>query len=885
VRAAAAIPAIGLLAGCGLGSLASGPEAPVATVPALLTGALLVAGLAAVLAWRGSRPELVAAATCVAFAAGGARLAADAWQQAWRPSLRVEFERLAGAERARALAGHRLLPEDDEAFAIVAGVLRSDAAPSESGASLSVAVREGLEGREGQEGRDRRVRGGLLVTVVGSLAASRVEEWRAGRYVRMPVQLHRPGRYLDPGVPDGERILARSDTTLVGTVKSGTLVEVERLGSGWDEHAATLRLFTRRTIDRFVGRWSRESAAIVTAILIGDRAGLNDEVQRRLQEAGTYHVIAISGGNIAILAGLLLGLFRLGGYFGRAAMIAVVATLVAYAGVVNGGTSVSRATLMAVIYFGARACDQRSPPLNALWTTSFLLLVGDPLVAGDPGFILTFGATVGILVSQRLPQSTQSKRSTQNSQFLRRGKSIGLSFSACSAVSALYVVIVQLFRASLAAEAMLFPVGAAVFSRVTFAGLALNFVAIPMMGVAQIAGLLVLPAAIVSSDLAFLAGWVAHAGAAGLVWSADLVRLVPAVTYRIAPPSWGAVGAYYLALAVSWALWRQRMQSGSAELPRAARARRVASATAVGAAVWILVPASLFGRGGDGRLHVTFLDVGQGDSALVRFPRGATMLVDAGGVAGAGSFDIGDRVVAPVLRDAGLRQLDYLVLTHGDPDHVGGAAAVIDEFRPREVWEGIPVPSFRPLESLRLQAQSLDAHWANVYRGSRIVVDGVEIRAIHPSPADWERQKVRNDDSVTLELRWGDVSVLLTGDIGRAVEGELARDIQPAPIRVIKVPHHGSLTSSSAAFLRAVRPAVAIVSAGRANHFGHPAPAVLQRYREVGAELFRTDQDGAVFMETDGHTLDVRTFAGRHFELSATTAHHDDTKGTKNTKP
>jgi len=179
----------------------------------------------------------------------------------------------------------------------------------------------------------------------------------------------------------------------------------------------------------------------------------------------------------------------------------------------------------------------------------------------------------------------------------------------------------------------------------------------------------------------------------------------------------------------------------------------------------------------------------------------------------------------------------------------------------------------------------VDAQWANVYRGSRIVVDGVEIRAIHPSPADWERQKVRNDDSVTLELQWGDVSVLLTGDIGRAVEGEVARDLEPAPIRVLKVPHHGSLTSSSAAFLRAVRPTVAVVSAGRANHFGHPAPAVLQRYREIGAEVFRTDQDGAITVETDGKELDIRTFAGRHFELSATTVHHETTKDTKGTKP
>src|SRR5262249_45034253 len=140
----------------------------------------------------------------------------------------------------------------------------------------------------------------------GSLAAGRMGEWRGGRRVRVPLQLHRPSRYLDPGVADGERALARRGTTLVATAKSGALVEILSRGSPLDEAAAALRAFARRAIDRAVAPRSPRSAAIVAAIVIGDRAGLDDEVQRRLQDAGTYHVIAISGGNIAILAGLLL---------------------------------------------------------------------------------------------------------------------------------------------------------------------------------------------------------------------------------------------------------------------------------------------------------------------------------------------------------------------------------------------------------------------------------------------------------------------------------------------------------------------------------------------------------------------------------------------------
>jgi competence protein ComEC len=420
-----------------------------------------------------------------------------------------------------------------------------------------------------------------------------------------------------------------------------------------------------------------------------------------------------------------------------------------------------------------------------------------------------------------------------------------------------------MFAASVAAEALLFPVGALVFSRVTFAGLGLNFLAIPLMGVAQLAGMAVVPLAAVSWRLAAAAGAVAHAGAAGLVASAGLVRFAPWSTYRLAAPSAIAVAVYYTTLAAAWVLWRRRIAIvGSAESVQAQRARRAAAAAALGAAAWILIdPRTLAARRGDGRLHVTAIDVGQGDAILAVFPGGSTLLVDAGGLAAGPAFDIGDRVVAPVIRDAGFRRIDYLALTHGDPDHVGGAGAIVREFRPREVWEGIPVPRAEALTRLRGAAQASGTRWANVYAGSRVVVDGVDVTARHPRPADWERQKVRNDDSIVLELRWYDVSIVLTGDIGRAVEREIAPQFNPARLRVVKVPHHGSLTSSSADFVAALRPTVAIVSAGRNNRFGHPVPEVLDRYRAAGAAVFRTDQDGAVTVDTDGWSLAVRTFA------------------------
>jgi competence protein ComEC len=806
MRFPAAVPAIALLAGSALGLEL--PDVPRA-IP-LVT--LVVACATAVVVRRHDRALL--ACVVVGFAAGADALSSDAWHRARDSPLRNAFDTAAVVERAMADAEHRFMPEDPSAFAVVEGILRTDASPSLAGVSLSVDVTRIAPVATPSVVRD--VTGGALLTVVGSLAPARIDDWRAGRRVRLPADLHRPSRYLDVGVPDSERALLMRGTVLVGTAKSGALVEVVRQGSWIDEHLAGVRAFSRRAIRDAVAARSTRASAIVTAIVIGDRAGLDESVQQWLQKAGTYHVIAISGGNIAILAGLMLGAFRLAGMLGRAASLASMAALVLYGALVGGGASVDRATLMAVVYFAARAADQRSPPLNALALAAALLVAVQPFSIVDPAFILTFGATLAILiVAGSIPRT----------------------------LPRWVFAIVSLFIASAATEAALFPAGAMFFSRVTFAGLVLNFVAIPLMAVAQVAGMAIVPLTLVWGQLADAAGFVAYLGAEGLVRSAELVRFAPALTFRVAPPSWWVVALYYVAL-VTW--WRTR--------------RLPPMIAASAAALWMLAePWSWATSRGDGQMHVAFLDVGQGDSAFVRLPRGTTILIDAGGLAGASSFDIGDRVVAPVLRYAGVRRLDYLVLTHGDPDHIGGAGAIVDEFRPRQVWEGIPVPRFEPLQVLKAAVLDRGLTWTNVMAGDHLRLDDVDVSVWHPSPADWERQRVRNDDSIVLELRWRDVSFVFTGDVGSAVERTLEHRFASGPFRILKVPHHGSLTSSSPDFVRTLRPQVAVFSAGRSNHFGHPSPVVIQRYEQAGSRIVRTDRDGEIDLASDGYSVDVRT--------------------------
>ncbi len=866
MRAVAAIPATALLAGAAL-ALAR------ADVPTAAWALALAAAIGVLLAARQTANAVASlCALWASFCCGAGLLTADAWQEAWRPSLRTAFEEIVAQERHEArryaVPGSRPLSEEPDASVWLRGVLRSDASPTPNGISLSLDVREirhalfpnGLE-----------VRGGTLITVGGTLGGRLQTEggiasdtptgvapyaaWRAGRTVGLPAQLRRPSRYLNEGGEDAERSLARRSTTLVGSAKSGALVDVMARGSPLDEAAAGTRAFVRRAMARHVGRWSPRSAAIVGAIVIGDRTGLDDTLERRLQEAGTYHVIAISGGNIAILVGLTLVAFRVVGLLGSGAMLTAIVGLVGYAYIVGGGRSVERATLTAVLFLAGRAIDQRGAPSNVLAAAAALLVVSGPLTLADPGFLLTFGATAGILAlgtMSSMPGMSRVPAADRAAAPPRRGHWVAAAGSS-------------LLRASFGAEAMLLPIGAVVFSRVTLAGFVLNFVAIPLMAVAQMAGMAIVPLSIVWAEAATMVGWVAHAASEGLVRSAELVEWVPALTWRVTPPSAWVVCVYYASLLALWLTRRRTARPGAHSTgPAWRRLASLASVVSVAAAVWIaLEPWRVSARRGDGRLHATFVDVGQGDATWIRFPTGQTLLVDAGGLSGNASFDVGDRVVAPVLRRDGLGRLGALVLTHGDADHIGGAEAVLTEFRPREVWEGIPVPRLAPLQNLQSIAHRIGTPWRTVQPGDRVQVGEVDVMVRHPMPPDWERQDVRNDDSIVLELVWRDVSIWLTGDIGRDTEQLLLPAVRASRLRIVKVPHHGSLTSSSAPFVRALGARIAVVSVGRSNTFGHPVPTVLERYRQAGASIFRTDQDGAVTVTTDGSVVDVETVSGR----------------------
>jgi competence protein ComEC len=392
------------------------------------------------------------------------------------------------------------------------------------------------------------------------------------------------------------------------------------------------------------------------------------------------------------------------------------------------------------------------------------------------------------------------------------------------------------------------------FHRITALGLVANVPAVLLTGLIVPLGFLSLGAGVLWQPLGQALGHVLAPAVGALLWSVETVSHLSSASYRVpSPPLPVVIG--FLAAAVLFS---------AAILTAKRRAARAAGAAVLVMALLIAIH-PFRPQLQRGRLEVTVLDVGQGDSIFVAFPGGRTMLVDAGGLPGSSfirsrrpGMDVGEDVVSPFLWTRGLKRLDTVVLTHAHQDHLGGLAAVLRNFQVGELWVGreVRTPAFAALLAL---AHQRDTPVIQRQRGDTFNWDGIHLRVLWPAsggPVD----TARNDDSLVLRLETGSESVLLAGDIEQPVERALAIGGDVLTAQFLKIPHHGSPSSTTEAFLDSVRPRFVAISAGENNPFGHPSPDVLERIVREGARLYRTDRHGAITLLADGRQLETQAF-------------------------
>ena len=640
-----------------------------------------------------------------------------------------------------------------------------------------------------------------------------------GQRIEAELRLHRPVGFRNPGAFDYPEHLRREGILVVASARGDRIRPLTPDAPPWPVRVK------RWAVTAMGEHLPPSSAALLAGLVLGDRTGIPREMDEAFRRAGVYHVLAVSGFNVALLAASVFAVLALAGLPRRPTAITAALVLVAFALVVGAQPSVLRATIMGLALLVGILIDRESQLMNALALAGFAVLAWRPGDLWEPSFALSFAATAGIV-------------------HLAAPVAEGLVGAGCPRALG------QALAVSLGAQAAVTPVMLAHFNQLSLAGVAVNLVVVPLSAAGTSLGLLALalaPASDVAAGAVFNFLWLVLVALRAIVW---LAAKLPWAMIHLPAPGWPEALAWYAALALVPFL----------ALHRGIRAAAGALAlVAVALSVWPWIAP------GDGRLRVVFLDVGQGDAAYVEVPGGPRLLVDAG-PGGPRRFDVGERVVAPFLWNRPVGRLDVVAVSHSDPDHSGGVSAVMRGFRVGEIWEnGRWEPgsedALRAVTGAGIPRRMLAA-------GQRIAIGSAQLTVLNPgrAPGDPAREPTgdptrENDASLVLRLDWNDVSFLFTGDVSWRAETDIVEGALPLRADVLKVAHHGSRFGSSAPFLDAAGPRVAVVSAGARNPFRHPTPEALARLRAAGARVYRTDRDGAVIVESDGRTLWVTRWA------------------------
>lgn len=657
-------------------------------------------------------------------------------------------------------------------------------------------------------------------------------------------RLRTPRNFSNPGSFDYTRWLAFQDIHVTGYLFKDD--EVVRIGihrsRSWLRDVDRFRTTVRGLIRDEV---AAPSQYLLQALLLGDQKIIPEHLQEQFSYSGTAHILSISGLHIGTVAAFTYFIVRwLLSRSERLLLTSRVPQLAAglslvpvflYTVIAGAGVAAQRACIMVTVCVLSLLFNRGHDLYNALALAACTILAAHPASLWNISFQLSFIAVLGILfcaplLRSLIPQEEEllekpARWSWQKIKY-RFFLSLVISFSALLSTA---------------------PLVAYHFSYISFSGLIANLLLVPVVeaGVVPL-GLLGVALTHISSALAGFLFSISGHGADVAIFLADIFADLPCSYLLIPTPTKSEVALMYIVL-LSLFLWKFYQ----------APARLVFISLVLLAATtcwWHC-------RSSSSELEATFLDVGQGDAVFLRFPEGKTMLIDGGGFFHH-NFDTGKNIIAPFLLRKKITRIDYLVMTHPHPDHYDGLRYIAQHFSPREFWTNggtLDEPFFQDLLEI-LSQKNIPVRTITSATPS-LTIDGVVIQPLSP-PANFSlplssSDADLNNRSLVLKITYKSRCMLLAGDVQADAEQGLLEKKEILNAHLLKVPHHGSATSSSQDFLEAVDPCVAVCSVGYRNRFRFPDAGVVARYKQRGCTFLRTDRDGAVVVRTDGETMRV----------------------------
>jgi competence protein ComEC len=641
-----------------------------------------------------------------------------------------------------------------------------------------------------------------------------------GDVLKIKGTIDRPSSKKNFGEFDYEQYLARKKIFACTNIWQGK--DIQKIGEEKINLLKNISLSIKNKIENtFEKLLPSPYNFILLGMILGEKTSIPPQIKEFFIDSGVMHILAVSGLHVGIIAFALFFFLNMLKIPKKLRSIIIILILILYASITGFRPPVVRATIMFSLLVVGKLINRSKSTYISLFLAAFLILLINPLVLYDAGFLLSFTVTFFIIYLSPVFQELFSNMVT----WIKNPLSI-----------------------SIAAWLGIFPLSAYFFNKVSLISILSNIFIIPLASIAVILGFVTFFVGLISIPIATL---IANINYYILVLIAFLTKQLSSIPFsfiNIAQPSIFMIFLYYMMIFFIIEIFYRKIIAAKI---------KVKSTIIVLAAVLIIIIVQVFYPLDN--LKVNFINVGEGDCILIQAPKKYNILIDGGGTPQS-SFDIGDNIVIPYLRRKGINKINLLILTHPHLDHLEGLLPILRELKVDMVLDSgfiCDVPKYK--EFLKIIKEKNIPYHQTKSGDNYIFSKNMEMLVLNPPyTSNIDNGSDFNNDSIVVKLYYKNANFMFTGDIERDAEKRLLSWGNILKTDILKVAHHGSSTSTTLQFLNKVDPIIAVISVGK-NHFGHPAPKVIQRLKEKNVKIYRTDKNGTVIIKTDGTEYQIKT--------------------------